>query len=426
MRVLFDITILVRAAKTPEQRSGIPRYMIELLRTFKDPRFNVDVVPGVWSEDVVACECADQRIKKAWHGLFGRLHNRFESRYHLGWLYRAMGRIPVRYRDSGLRARLSGKPEALKKWITRYDQRRLFPGKDLDVFHSPFLELPPRKEMGEIPRVITIHDVLPVLYPDFFRRSARDYVEKALKSIVPSKDTVICVSESTRKDVLSLLAIPDEHCRVIPEAASDHMRPFQDQEELGNALMPWGLEQGAYLLSVATFEPRKNLPFLLRCYSELARDGKLKHWPLVLCGATGWGGAMKEIKRLAGLSNGRVILAGHVSDAQLRALYSGAGLFVYVPHYEGFGLPPLEAMQCGAPVIASNCSALRETVGDAALQISSTDKIALRKSILQVINDGGLRSELRSRGLARAKQFSWEKTAELTAQAYRDAIQNNE
>jgi len=310
----------------------------------------------------------------------------------------------------------------LLKWLTKNQLKKPFSSFEIDIFHSPFSPLPLHGEIAGAPRVLTIHDLFPVTRPHFFLKSESERFKKILESIHPDKDHIICDSHATRNEFLKLFSTMQDRCCVVPLGVSDLFQPPVDYEVLTQRLAKWGIEKGEYILSVSTLEPRKNLPFLTACYDELVRNKEIKNKPLVLVGVDGWLGEPGRMRHLAKQLNGKVILAGYVDDQDLHALYSGAGVLIYVPYAEGFGLPPLEAMGCGTPVITSNCSALPEVVGDAAIKVDPTDGAGLRKAILTVISDKELRSDLISRGFERAKQFSWEKTVKMTAEVYREAL----
>jgi glycosyltransferase involved in cell wall biosynthesis len=175
-----------------------------------------------------------------------------------------------------------------------------------------------------------------------------------------------------------------------------------------------------FLLYVGTIEPRKNLLTLVRAFEEIleAREPALQ---LVIAGQRGWmiEDLLKHVK--ASFAANRIVFTGYLSDDELRALYSSCTLFVYPSLYEGFGLPPLEAMACGAPVIASRIPSLIETIGSAAVLIAPTDVQALTKSIAELLSDSETRADYSSAGLQLAARYSWEQTARLTLQTYKEA-----
>jgi alpha-1,3-rhamnosyl/mannosyltransferase len=186
------------------------------------------------------------------------------------------------------------------------------------------------------------------------------------------------------------------------------------------ALAPLGLVYGAYVLFLGTLEPRKNIGRLLEAAMKAGADVG----PLVLAGVDGWGN--DELRpRIADLARqGRVRPLGYVPETLRPTLLGGARAFIYPSLYEGFGLPPLEAMACGTPVVTSDVSSLPETVGDAALLIDPLDVDGLAGAIRRLWDDEALRRDLRARGLARAREFSWERTARLTLEAYAAALRS--
>ena len=176
-----------------------------------------------------------------------------------------------------------------------------------------------------------------------------------------------------------------------------------------------------YVLNVGTLEPRKNLDGLLRAFAQAKKSG-VPH-TLVIAGARGWGDSrLAPLLRELGIA-GSVIFTGFVEDEDLPYLYAGADFFVYPSFYEGFGIPVLEAMACGTPVIASNTSSIPEVAGDAALLVDPHSDAELSASILRLAGDERLRQELRERGLSRAALFSWEKTVNETLKVYENVLQ---
>jgi alpha-1,3-rhamnosyl/mannosyltransferase len=196
-------------------------------------------------------------------------------------------------------------------------------------------------------------------------------------------------------------------------------------QEAEAALSSYGLTYGSYILYLGTLEPRKNISALLEAYSFLPKKTQAS-FPLILAGGKGWlmDNLEDEIRRLDIAS--RTVLTGYVPRKDLPALYSGAAVFVYPSLYEGFGLPPLEAMACGTPVITSNVSSFPEVVGDAGIMVDPYDVKRLRDEIERVLEDSSLRASLGSRGLARAKQFTWENCARQTLDVYKRVLNKGE
>jgi alpha-1,3-rhamnosyl/mannosyltransferase len=285
----------------------------------------------------------------------------------------------------------------------------------VDVFHATnFLLVHP---VERAKRVVTFHDLTAMLFPQWHPAKRLREMRVGLPVSAALADRIIAVSRATKDDVVRHLAVDPERVAVVPLAVDASFRPLA-AADVDAALAPLGLVRGTYLLFLGTLEPRKNLPRLL----DAAVRAGAEVGPLVLAGADGWG--TDELRpRIAELARqGRVRPLGYVAETLRPFLLSGARVFVYPSLYEGFGLPPLEAMACGTPVITSNVSALPETVGDAALLIDPLDVDALAASIRRLWEDEALRRELRARGLARARDFSWERTARLTLEAYAAAI----
>jgi glycosyltransferase involved in cell wall biosynthesis len=228
-------------------------------------------------------------------------------------------------------------------------------------------------------------------------------------------DAVIVPSQAVRADVVRILGLPSERVFAIPEAAGPAFRP-QDASAIEAVRRRYGLD-GPFVLSVGSLEPGKNRERLLQAFARMRARG-LEHM-LVVAGQRAWRYEGDEpLAQRLGLA-GSVRFLGHVPQADLPALYSAADLFAFPSLYEGFGLPALEAMACGTPVVASNVSAVPEVVGDAALQVSPLDVEALAGAMERVLRDERLRADLRERGLKRAARFSWEETARRTAEVYK-------
>ncbi|MBI2845395.1 MAG: glycosyltransferase family 4 protein [Chloroflexi bacterium] len=283
----------------------------------------------------------------------------------------------------------------------------------LDLLHSPDFIPPFRRSCRS---VITIHDLAFLLYPHLLTpQSARYYGQ--IDQAVRRTDHIIAVSEATKKDAVRLLGVPEKKITVIYEAANPIFRPASrpiSREFLGQK---YGLER-PYLLFVSTIEPRKNLPTLLRAFRKLV-DEYHPDVLLAVAGERGW--LYQEVFALTkefDLEKG-VRFLGRVAEEDLPSLYQGAGGLVHPALYEGFGLPPLEAMACGTPCIVANVSSLPEVVGDAALMVDPLDINGWTVAMWQVLNDPRLKKELREKGLRRSSLFSWEKTAGETLAVYR-------
>jgi len=265
-------------------------------------------------------------------------------------------------------------------------------------------------------KIITICDVTPLLFPETHGRMQVWHHRLALPFILRSADRIITISEASRRDIIRCCNVPEEKVSVTLLAASLPALPVGG---VTSAAPVVGIA-GPYILNVGTLEPRKNLSGLLDAFAAACRRG-LPH-SLVIAGAGGWGRAsIPAIAERLGIGD-RVQVAGFIEDRDLPGLYAGADFFVYPSLYEGFGLPVLEAMACGTPVITSNISSLPEVAGDAALLVDPHSSEELSSAMLRLAGDAGLRQELRSRGWERAAQFSWERTADETWRIYQEVM----
>jgi len=280
-----------------------------------------------------------------------------------------------------------------------------------DVFHGLDSIAPPLTQ----PIVLTLYDLTTLLFPQHHTLLNRLYSRLALPLMVRRASAVIAISESTARDAIRLLGVPAERLHVV-WIGVDHTRftprdPAVARQRVREAL---NIEP-PYILSVGTLEPRKNLSTLLAAYATLERSAPR----LVLAGARGWHAQALAAQVQAPALRDRVVLPGYVPDDLLPDMYAGAECFVYPSLYEGFGLPPLEALACGTPVITSTTSSLPEVVGDAALLVEPTRPDELAAALRRILEDEHLRDDLRRRGPLRAARFSWERCARETMHVYR-------
>lgn len=290
-----------------------------------------------------------------------------------------------------------------------------------DIYHSPFLPIPRElRGLSKPKKVITIHDLIPHLFPSYFGEWNVNMMKKILDCI--DVDTYpICVSEATKNDLCEVTGISPDRVFVVPLAASeDKFYQMRDNEEIEYILQKYNINiHKRYLLSIATLEPRKNIERTIRAFLQLIQQEKIDDLNLVLVGTKGWNfeTIFDEIKANPLLKE-KIILTGFVADEDLAALYSAALAFVYPSLYEGFGLPPLEAMQCGTPVITSNKSSLPEVVEDAGILVEPTDEDAIADAMLKLYNDKSLRNILSKKSSLQAQKFSWKKFTEQHISIY--------
>lgn len=287
----------------------------------------------------------------------------------------------------------------------------------LDLLHMTYI-VPP---VCPVPTVVTVHDISFEVYPETFSRRDRLLLSWGVPFSARRAARVIAVSDHTKCDLVRRYGIPEEKIRVTHEAPAPLFQPVEDRVRLEAVRHRYGVS-GPYVLSVGTLQPRKNLSTLLEAFRVAKGEGRIPH-RLVIVGKQGWQGAtvLREVKA-RGLE-GEVVFTGYVPAEDLPSFYSGADLFVYPALYEGFGLPPLEAMACGTPVVASNTASLPEVLGDAAWLIDPRDIGGLASAIRRVLGDPALARRLSNLGLAHAKQFSWDRTARQTVEVYREALE---
>jgi glycosyltransferase involved in cell wall biosynthesis len=307
---------------------------------------------------------------------------------------------------------LGYKPWRMAVWLgqmARMPLNRYLP--DAELYHATEHLLMP---LRRVPTVLTVHDLIFLQTPEHHKPLNRWYLRWTLPLYCRRADHIIAVSETTRRDLIAAYDLPPEKISVIYEAADPRFYP-QPPAVQSQIRAAYGLPD-QYLLYVGTIEPRKNLERLLAAWAPLYRSGDCP--ALVIIGKRGWlsegfFAALEDSPARQG-----VLLTGYVPDQDLPALYSSATTFVWPSLYEGFGLPPLEAMACGSPVVCSNASSLPEVVGDAALLFNPENTDELRERLRYVVRDEALRRDLRARGLARAAAFSWQRTAEETVRVY--------
>jgi glycosyltransferase involved in cell wall biosynthesis len=287
------------------------------------------------------------------------------------------------------------------------------------VFHCPAGPAPFRVPWSSRATVVTIPDLTVVHYRDCHTPAALEWWLPWFDVAAKHADMIVCYSEHTRQDIVRTLGISADRIMATPLAAGGQFRTIGDRRQLATQLAAFGLRDRGYVLSVGTLEPRKNQCGLIRAYARMVRKNPGLPHQLVFAGGRGWlEEPVFEAARQAGLGD-RIVFLGH-SDP-LEVLYNGAALLAYPSFYEGFGLPPLEAMACGTPVVASNRSSLPEVVGDAGLMVGPDDEEALCEAMTRALHDERLRAELVEKGLRRAATFTWERTARATLAAYRAA-----
>lgn len=260
-------------------------------------------------------------------------------------------------------------------------------------------------------QVVTLHDVVPLDHPEWLNPKFAAWYRFLTPRLVKRVAHVITISEFSKERILAHAKMDASRVTVIPNGVDERFRPLS-QDEIFEKTGTLDLPCRHYVLCVGSLEPRKNLARMLQAWSRIQADIPSDIW-LVLAGMRGNSRVFADATGLDTLPP-RVHLTGHVADDVLPALYAGALLFAYPSVYEGFGLPPLEAMASGVPVLTGNLASLPEVVGGAGVMVDPYDVEAIAEGLKRLIKDGSLRSQLRAKGLERARLFNWDRTAERT------------
>jgi glycosyltransferase involved in cell wall biosynthesis len=283
----------------------------------------------------------------------------------------------------------------------------------VDIFHSPDFVLPPVRRRAKT--MLTVHDLSFIRYPQCADANLRAYLNKVVPRSVHRADLVLADSHSTKDDLVELLGVEPKKIEVVHPGVEERFRPIEDRVFLKKARKRYNLPP-RFILGLGTLQPRKNFTRLIEAFANLRFE--IFDLRLVIAGGKGWlyDDIFATVERL-GLQD-KVLFPGFVADEDLPALYNLANLFVFPSLYEGFGLPPLEAMACGTPVITSDASSLPEVVGEAGLMVEATDVGGLAEAMQRVLQDDALREEMMARGLEQAKKFTWQQAASKLLNLY--------
>ena len=287
---------------------------------------------------------------------------------------------------------------------------------EVDVFHSSDWTQPPVRSQ-RTKKVTTVHDMIAYLFPSSSHPKIVSNQKRRLKIVKAEVDAIITDSETTKEDLVKFLEIPQEKVTVVYLASSVIFKP-QDDDKVKEVLEKYKIKK-PYILSVATWEPRKNIQKLVDVFEKIQKENP--NLSLVLTGKHGWGQDPSFI------DNDRIISTGFISKNDLTALYSGCRVFVYPSLYEGFGLPILEAMACGTPVITSNNSSMTEIAKDAAILVDPRSESQIKRAIEMVLNlNLDSYQKMVNASLNRARQYTWIKTAKETLKVYEEVVKSSE
>ena len=276
----------------------------------------------------------------------------------------------------------------------------------LDLFYSPDFVLPPTRRSTRA--LLTVHDLSFLHYPEHFVPKLVQYLTRVVTRSVARADRVLADSEATRADLIAHLGTEPEKVEVLYSGVDPRFCPQPEPGEAERIRARYGIGSRPYVLSVGTVQPRKNYVRLIQAFAQL-QTCKLANLQLLIAGGKGW--LYEDILAEAEKHSDRVRVLGFVEDGDLPALYRGASLFAFPSLYEGFGLPVLEAMACGVPVVCSDVSSLPEVAGDAALLVNPLDANDLAEAMACALEEADLRQGMIARGLAQAARFSWERAA---------------
>jgi glycosyltransferase involved in cell wall biosynthesis len=428
MKIAYDISILGLGYINPKARTGIFR-LVETLFLEIIGQLNIEVIAialnqknSIWDE-LNTCLYLDN--------VHPELKQYFSSCYYskldLDNLYLSVAQfqrylLQLSVKHHPLLYKFAQAIKIPLNLVANYDSNLKPITQELDLYHSHYFPLPTREILGNIPRLLTVSDLIPILFPKLVPTKIYGQFLKTINSIDINKDWVICISQHTKDDFCQYTGMNSERVFITPLAASDKFYPVNEISIIKSTLKTHNIPNNPYLLSLSTLEPRKNLTFLIKCFCQLITENPNLDLNLVLVGVSGWKNKdIFEIVKKYPQLHSRIIFTGYIPDIDLSAIYSGAIAFVYPSLYEGFGLPPLEAMQCGIPVITSNTSSLPEVVGNAGITIDPKQPDELCQAMLDVVNDSQLRAQMSLLSVEQASKFSWKKCAEQTVEVYKIA-----
>ncbi len=278
-----------------------------------------------------------------------------------------------------------------------------------DLFFAPTSYIIPSLAPKSLKVIITVHDLVAFLFPASHNAKAVLIERLTLRRAIKKAARIFVVSENTQKDLLKRFKYPHSHIHLVPCAPSDFFREPVKPEEIAKFKAKYKLPE-QFILAVGTLEPRKNFGTLIKSFVLI--KAKLPHSKLVIVGKKGWKYSHIEDKLKEFKLENEVIFPGYLDGEDLKKMYAAATVFVFPSLYEGFGIPPLEAMACGCPVVSSNVASLPEVVGDAGILIEPKNARKIADSVISLIENDQIRNMLIERGLRRAEKFSWQKSAE--------------
>jgi glycosyltransferase involved in cell wall biosynthesis len=433
MKVLYDISILGLGYVDYRCRTGIFR-VVENMAEQLVKRSDCETVFSCSTDEVMQKNTLDY-LKSNINLLNSRLSTPFffseklaiknKIKYVEAQISSSVGEHRLKY----LSKKLLIKALSIEEQALNALDRELISSRDIKtatIFHSTYYPIPEYVRKDKNKRLfMTSYDLIPVLAPQFTPSVLTSFFKAFLNTITPDI-WILCISEDCRNDLLNYMGnrVDPAKVRVTELAASEKFYHCKDIGLNKAVLQKYDIPEGPYILSLCTLEPRKNIDSVIKAFAKLIAQENVPDLNLVLVGeGKNWMfDKVFDEMNLPKEVQTRIIITGFVNDEDLAPLYTEAIIFVYPSLYEGFGLPPLEAMQCGTPVITSNTTSLPEVVGDAGIMVAPTDLDALAHTMLKLYKNSNLRNEMVQKSLARARRFSWERCANETISAYNASL----
>ena len=420
MNVLLDMHMLGVGMLDPNFRRGIYRYVENLTASMAKRReINLSLCASDKWQSIAACSDYLMEhpplkgipfIQSVSH-FDGAMIRKFKALDHeVKFRRRGLGKILLKmfYREPA-RSIIKLRRQPPEKTLTNSDLE------GFDIYFSPNFPSMPEvvRRVPGIRNFVVVHDVIPLVTPQYVAEDKRISFAEKLRRL-NREDWIFTISNWSRDDLCNHAEnIDPDRVIVNPIAAADHFYPSNGQEADLEIRKKYGIPADSrYLLSLGALEERKNLPVVFEVFEKLVLQEKFRDLSLVLVGHdnTNYTRTLKSLSSYGAIHD-RVLFTGHVPDEDLSTLYSCAEVFLFPSHYEGFGLPPLEAMQCGVPVVASNSSSLPEVVGDAGVMTEPNDSDGMAQAVLKILTDSSYRKSLSERSIDRARQFSWDRHA---------------
>ncbi|GAB4214631.1 MAG: hypothetical protein OHK0012_13060 [Synechococcales cyanobacterium] len=435
LKIAYDITFLGKFFSNSDNKVGVYRLTEELLlELLKNKSLDISLTSLCTDSPAFSSVNCQLYYKHFPQKDSCKLINTFKSRLYLNWFYQLCLSTYYSNDFQGL-PRYSWQSILVRGFfkflqltsLTNYDNRQIFASDNYDLIHSTYYKLPPKNLTGKTPRLITIYDLIPIKRPEFVTPPLTLYTQDILKSISLETDWVVCISEYTRQEFCEYTGMNRERTFVTYLAADQKFYPVTNQEIINATKQKYQIPNTPYFLCLAShLDPRKNIPHLINTFVDLIIENPSLDINLVLIGTTRYKRPEIEkcIQQLDQYKS-RITLTGYVQDQDLSPIYSGATAFVFPSLYEGFGLPILEAMQCGIPVISSNVTSLPEVVGDSGILVDPRNQVQLSQAMLEILTNESLRVSLSQKSILRAKQFSWKKCAHETVEIYKQIVSHN-